>query len=160
MGAGKSAVGRRLAWELGREFIDCDTVIEARSGVNIAFIFEREGEERFRWREARVVDELTNLEGIVLATGGGSVQNPESRALLHERGFVVYLHTTVDQQLKRTQRGRTRPLLRTGDPRVTLTNLMEIRDPQFREIAHCLVETDGRRVSAVVRDIRRNIPAC
>jgi len=160
MGSGKSAVGRRLARELGREFVDSDDAIEERSGVDIPFIFEREGEEGFRQRECKVIDELTQLPGIVLATGGGSAQRAENRAHLHSRGFVVYLHATVDQQLKRTRHGRERPMLKSGNPREVLAQLMAIRDPQFREIAHLVVETDGRRVPAVVREIRRNIAAC
>lgn len=160
MGSGKSAVGRRLAKELGREFIDSDEVIEERSGVDIPFIFEREGEAGFRQRECKVIDELTQLPDIVLATGGGSAQDPENRAHLHSRGFVVYLHATVDQQLKRTRRGEGRPMLKGGNPRETLARLMAIRDPQYREIAHLVIDTDGRRVPTVVREIRRNIAAC
>ncbi len=160
MGSGKSAVGRRLARELGCEFIDSDEVIEERSGVDIPFIFEREGEAGFRQRESRIIDELTLVPGIVLATGGGSAQDPESRAHLHDRGFVVYLHTSIDQQLKRTRSGHDRPMLKTGDPREILTRLMAIRDPQYREIAHVVIDTDGRRVPSVVREIRRNMPPC
>lgn len=158
MGSGKTAVGRCLAEELGREFIDSDDAIEARSGVDIPFIFEREGEAGFRQREARVIDELTQMPGIVLATGGGSAQDPETRRHLRERGYVVYLHTSVDQQLKRTRRGRERPMLKAGEPREVLARLMEVREPQYREIAHLVVDTDGRKVSSVVREIRRNMP--
>jgi shikimate kinase len=160
MGSGKSAVGRRLARELGREFIDSDDVIEERSGVDIPFIFEREGEAGFRQRESRVIDELTRVPGIVLATGGGSAQDPASRAHLQERGYVVYLHASIDQQLRRTRGGRARPMLKTGDPREVLTRLMAVRDPQFREIAHLVIETDGRKVPSVVREIRRNMTPC
>jgi len=160
MGSGKSAVGRRLARELDRPFIDSDDVIEERSGVDIPFIFEREGESGFRQREARIIEELTSLPGIVLATGGGSAQDPANRAFLHDRGFVVYLHATIDQQLKRTRRGHERPMLKGGEPREILARLMAVRDPQFREIAHLVIETDGRRVTSVVRDIRRNMPRC
>ena len=160
MGSGKSAVGRRLAREMRREFVDSDDVIANRSGVDIPFIFDREGEAGFRQRECKVIDELTRLPGIVLATGGGSAQHPDNRAHLHSRGFVVYLHASVDQQLKRTRRGRERPMLKAGNPREVLTHLMAIRDPQFREIAHLIVETDGCRVPAVVREIRRNIEPC
>ncbi len=160
MGSGKSAVGRRLARELGREFVDSDDILEERSGVDIPFIFEREGEAGFRQRESRIIDELTSIPGIVLATGGGSAQDPESRAHLHARGFVVYLHASIDQQLKRTRGGRARPMLKTGEPRDVLTRLMAIRDPQFREIAHLVIETDGRKVPSVVREIRRNMPPC
>jgi shikimate kinase len=160
MGSGKSAVGRRLARELGREFIDSDDVIEERSGVDIPFIFEREGEAGFRQRESRVIDELTQVPGIVLATGGGSAQDPESRTHLRERGYVVYLHASIDQQLRRTRTGRARPMLKTGDPREVLTRLMAVRDPQYRAIAHLVVETDGRKVTSVVREIRRNMTPC
>jgi len=153
MGSGKSAVGKRLAHELGREFIDSDHLIQARSGVDIPFIFEREGEAGFRERECRVIDEVTQRQGIVLATGGGSAQNPDSRARLHERGLVVYLHTGVDQQLKRTGGGRGRPLLKNGNPREILTQLMVIREPQFREIAHFVIDTDNRKVASVVHEI-------
>ena len=157
MGSGKSAVGKRLARELGREFIDSDHLIEERSGVDIPFIFEREGEAGFRERECRVIDEVTQRRNIVLATGGGSAQNPESRARLHERGLVVYLHTGVDQQLKRTGGGRGRPLLRNGDPREILSRLMAVREPQFREVAHFVVDTDNRKVASVVQEICRYI---
>ena len=160
MGSGKSAVGRRLARELGREFIDSDDAIEQRSGVDIPFIFEREGEDGFRLRESKAIDELTCLPGIVLATGGGSAQSAENRAWLRSRGLVVYLHTSVEQQLKRTRGGRERPLLKSGDPRKILVALMARREPQYREIAHLVIETDGRKVPSVVREIRRNMPPC
>jgi shikimate kinase len=159
MGSGKSAVGRRLAQVLGLDFIDSDDVIEERSGVDIPFIFEREGEAGFRERERRVIDDLTARPGIVLATGGGSAMDPDNRACLRDRGFVVYLYTGIDQQLRRTSGGRPRPMLATGDPREVLTRLMAIRDPQYREIAHLVVNTDGRKVASVVEDIRRGLPA-
>jgi len=160
MGSGKSAVGRRLAKELGREFFDSDDVIEDRSGVDIPFIFEREGEEGFRQRECRIIDELTQCPGIVLATGGGAAQNERNRMALHSRGLVVYLYATIDQQLKRIRRGRERPMLKSGNPREILSQLMAVRDPQYREIAHMVVETDGCRIPAVVREIRRNMAPC
>ena len=158
MGSGKTAVGRRLAQVLGLEFVDSDDVIEERSGVDIPFIFEREGEAGFRERERRVIDDLTSRPGIVLATGGGSAMDPANRACLRDRGFVVYLHASVDQQLRRTSGGRPRPMLATGEPREVLARLMAIRDPQFREIAHLVVETDGRKVAAVVDEIRHGLP--
>jgi shikimate kinase len=157
MGAGKSAVGRKLAEELQREFIDSDEIIEARTGVDIPYIFEREGEAGFRARERQIIDELTQLAGVVLATGGGAVQDPGSRALLGTRGKVVYLHASVDQQLKRIRTSRQRPMLKGGDPREILEALMALRDPQYREIADVTVETDGRRVTAVTREIRRRL---
>lgn len=157
MGAGKSAVGRQLARALHLDFIDSDDEIEARTGVDIAFIFEKEGESGFRKREAAVIDELTSRSGVVLATGGGAVIDPQSRSNLGGRGYVVYLHTSVDQQVTRTSRGRSRPLLEAGDPRGVLQALFEVRDPMYREIADLVVLTDGRRVNAVVREIIENI---
>ena len=157
MGAGKSAVGRKLAEELQREFLDSDETIESRTGVDIPYIFEREGESGFRARERQVLDELTRMPGIVLATGGGAVQDAHNRERLGERGRVVYLHASVDQQLRRTRSGRERPMLKGGDPRVILEELMAVRDPQYREIADVIVETDGRRVTAVTREIRRRL---
>jgi shikimate kinase len=157
MGAGKSAVGRQLARELGCAFVDSDEEIEHRTGVDIPFIFEKEGEAGFRARERQVIDELTQLPAVVLATGGGAVQDPVSRERLGARGTVIYLHATVDQQLRRTRRGRERPMLKGGDPREILEQLMAVRDPQFREIAKLVVETDGRRVTAVTREIRQRL---
>ncbi|MBT8084988.1 MAG: shikimate kinase AroK [Woeseia sp.] len=153
MGAGKSAVGRQLARLLHLEFLDSDDEIEARTGVDIAFIFEKEGEAGFRKREAAVIDTLTQRDGVVLATGGGAVVDPQSRGWLGGRGYVVYLYTSVDQQFSRTQRGRERPLLENRDPREVLTEMMDIRDPLYREIADLVVNTDGRRVPTVAKEI-------
>jgi shikimate kinase len=153
MGAGKSAVGRHLARLLHLEFVDSDEEIETRTGVDIPFIFEKEGEEGFRKREVKVIDELSQREGVVLATGGGAIADPESRSRLGARGFVVYLHTSVKQQLERTQRRQKRPLLENGDKEKVLRELMEQRDPLYREISDLIIETDGRRVQTVAREI-------
>jgi len=153
MGAGKSAVGRQLARNLHLDFIDSDEEIERRTGVDIPYIFEKEGEEGFRRREARIIDELTALPGVVLATGGGAILDPGSRSALGARGFVVYLRTSVDQQLERTRRGRERPLLDDPDPRGVLERLTDVRDPLYREIADLIVDTDGRKVTAVSQEI-------
>ncbi|WP_405235516.1 shikimate kinase AroK [Lentisalinibacter orientalis] len=157
MGAGKSAVGRALARALKLEFVDTDDEIERRTGVDIPFIFEKEGEAGFRKREAAVVDELTARPDLVLATGGGVVGDPDNRRHLAARGTVVYLHTTVAQQLARTRRGRERPMLAAGDPEETLGRLFAERDPLYREIADLVIETDGRRVHHVVEDIRSRL---
>lgn len=157
MGAGKSAVGRHLARTLHLSFVDSDDEIESRTGVDIAFIFEKEGESGFRKRESAVIEDLTKMDGVVLATGGGAIVLDANRSVLGGRGFVVYLFTTVDQQVQRTQRGRERPLLSSGDPRETLTELLAERDPLYREIADLVVETDGRRVSAVANEIIEQI---
>ena len=108
MGAGKSAVGRQIAKSMHLSFVDSDDEIESRTGVDIPFIFEKEGEDGFRKREAKVIDDLSALEGIVLATGGGAVIDAQNRSRLGARGFVVYLYTTVDQQVARTVKGRER----------------------------------------------------
>ena len=153
MGAGKSAVGRQLAKLLHLSFVDSDDEIETRTGVDIPFIFEKEGEDGFRKREAKVIDDLSAMESVVLATGGGAVADPQNRSRLGARGFVVYLYTTVDQQLARTQKGRERPMLANGDSRNILEDLMAVRDPLYREIADLTVETDGRKVKAVANEI-------
>ena len=153
MGAGKSAVGRQLARLMHLDFLDSDEEIENRTGVDIPFIFEKEGEAGFRKREVAVIDDLTGRDGVVLATGGGAILDRNSRSRLGGRGFVVYLFTSVDQQFARTQRGRERPLLENRDAREVLEELMTIRDPLYREIADLVVNTDGRRVQAVAKDI-------
>jgi len=153
MGAGKSAVGRQLAKLLHLSFVDSDDEIETRTGVDIPFIFEKEGEDGFRKREAKVIDDLSAMESVILATGGGAVVDPQNRSRLGARGFVVYLYTTVDQQLVRTQKGRERPMLANGDSRKILEDLMAVRDPLYREIADLTVETDGRKVKAVAGEI-------
>ncbi|MEX2125903.1 MAG: shikimate kinase AroK [Woeseia sp.] len=159
MGAGKSAVGRQLARMLHLDFVDSDEEIETRTGVDIPFIFEKEGEEGFRKREARVIDDLSQLEGIVLATGGGAVANADNRNHLGARGFVIYLYTSVRQQLERTNRGRERPLLENGNRAEVLEKLMTERDPLYREIADMVINTDGRRVQTVAREIQQALAA-
>jgi shikimate kinase len=153
MGSGKSAVGRQLARLLHLTFVDSDDEIETRTGVDIPFIFEKEGEDGFRAREVKVINDLSNMDAVVLATGGGAIIDDDSRSRLGARGFVVYLYTTVDQQLLRTQKGRDRPLLENGDRKETLQKLMGERDPLYREIADLVVETDGRKVKAVANEI-------
>ena len=157
MGAGKSAVGRHLARTLHLTFVDSDDEVESRTGVDIPFIFEKEGEEGFRKRESSAIDDLTRMDGIVLATGGGAVILPENRSHLGGRGLVVYLYTTVDQQVSRTQKGRERPLLENGDRRKILEDLLKARDPLYREVADVVVETDGRKVHSVANEIIEHI---
>ena len=153
MGAGKSTIGRQLAKQLRLEFHDSDHEIEQRTGVDIPLIFEIEGEAGFRKREKAVIEELTQQPDIVLATGGGAILDPDNRKHLGERGTVIYLHTTVTQQLKRTARDRNRPLLQTEDPRQRLLDLMQAREPLYREIADIVINTDGKHVKDVVREI-------
>lgn len=157
MGSGKSAVGRQVARRLGLRFVDSDEEIVTRTGVDIAYIFEREGEAGFRQREAEVIDDLTLQDGILVATGGGAILDAGSRARLRERGRVVYLRTSVEQQLARTRRTNDRPLLANPDPRGTLARLFEQRAPLYLEVAELVVDTDGRKVKSVVDQICREL---
>ncbi len=155
MGAGKTTIGRRLAQSLDREFVDSDKEIENRTGADIPLIFEKEGESGFRMREKAIIRELTQHPGIVLATGGGAILDPDNRRWLSENGFVIYLSTSIEEQLKRTARDRNRPLLQTDNPRQRLTALLQVRDPLYRETADLIVRTDGRHVRRVVQTILR-----
>ncbi len=157
MGSGKSAVGKCLARLLSTPFYDSDTEIERRTGVDIPYIFEKEGEAGFRQREHEVLESLTAMEPIVLATGGGAVILPENRRLLAERGCVVYLETSVAQQVERVRHGRGRPLLANVDPAVKLAQLMQERAPLYAEVADIVVPTDNRKVRAVADDILRSL---
>jgi shikimate kinase len=159
MGSGKSAVGRRLAGRLGLTFVDSDAEMESRLGVDIPYIFEREGEAGFRQRERELLDEITRRDGVLVATGGGAILDAQTRRNLGSRGCVVYLRTSVGQQLARTRRGDQRPLLRNPDPRGTLERLMQQRAPLYEEVADLTVDTDGRRVTAVVEEIAARLAA-
>jgi shikimate kinase len=153
MGAGKSTIGRLLAKELKYPFKDSDREIEVRTGADIPWIFDVEGEEGFRQREEAMIAELVHKDGIVLATGGGVVMRPANRAALKSGGLVVYLCTSVEQQLQRTAKDRQRPLLQTADPEAVLRDLMAKRDPLYREIADLIIETDQRGPKVVVNAI-------
>src|SRR5690554_3931764 len=154
MGAGKSTIGRQLARQLHLEFYDSDTEIERRTGADIAWVFELEGEEGFRAREEKVIEELTEHMGIVLATGGGSIVSKENRNRLSARGIVVYLKTTIDKQVARTERDKRRPLIaNANDPRAVLEDLAESRDPLYEEIADVVVETDDQSATIVATQI-------
>lgn len=157
MGSGKTAVGRHLARLLRYTFHDSDADIEARTGVDIAFIFEKEGEAGFRIRERESLDRLTRLESIVLATGGGAVIDPANRAALAERGVVVYLVTSVNQQIERTRHARHRPLLHDTDPEQRLKDLMARRATLYAEIADLTITTDARRVQLVAEEIHQEL---
>lgn len=157
MGAGKSTIGRQLSRQLKMTFYDSDREIENRTGVDIPLIFELEGEQGFRKRERLVIDELTSLPDIVLATGGGAILDADNRKHMAERGLVIYLHASVNQQLARTKHDRNRPLLQTDNPRQRLGDLMQLRDPLYREIADLVIDTDGKRVMAVVNQIIRKL---
>ncbi|TBU92164.1 shikimate kinase AroK [Stutzerimonas kirkiae] len=153
MGAGKSTIGRLLAKELHLPFKDSDKVIEQRTGASIPLIFDVEGEQGFREREHAVIADLCQAGGLVLATGGGAVLREDNRAALKAGGRIIYLRTSVEQQLARTARDRNRPLLQTADPRQKLTELMALRDPLYRSIADIIIETDERPPRNVVVQI-------
>ena len=159
MGAGKTTIGRLLARKLNRRFIDSDHEIEARTGATIPWIFEIEGEACFRKREADVIRDLTAQDGLVLATGGGAVLNPESRALLAERGTVIYLRASIGSILQRTSHDKNRPLLQTADPRAKLEQLLEQRDPLYREIADLVIDTGRPNVQSMVQTILDQLAA-
>ena len=157
MGSGKTAVGRRLATLLGVPFVDSDAEIEKRTGVDIRYIFEKEGEARFRARERDVIADLTALEGIVVATGGGVILDPANRERLAKTGTVVYLETTIDTLVRRTKAAKTRPLLMNDDPRAVLERMMLVRRPLYETAADLRIETTGRQVRAVAADIHQKL---
>jgi len=156
MGVGKTTIGKQLARNLGCEFIDSDHEIERRTGADIPWIFDIEGEPGFRERERIVIDDLTQKQGVVLATGGGAVLAPDNRQHLMARGMVVYLKASVEHLLQRTAFDRNRPLLQTDNPRQRLEELMDKRDPLYREIADFIVDTDNRSVSNSVKLIMKH----
>jgi len=153
MGAGKSTIGRMLSKELSHPFKDTDHEIEARTGADIPWIFDMEGEEGFRDRETAMLDELSQLSEVVLATGGGAILREENRQFLASRGTVVYLETSVDQQYQRTLRDKNRPLIQQDNPREVLEKLLEVRDPLYRSVADLIVSTHQGNPQAVVRNI-------
>jgi shikimate kinase len=153
MGSGKSAVGRIVARLVDAPFMDSDAEIEKRTGVDISYIFEREGEARFRQREKEALEALTLIEPLVLATGGGAILLPENREMLAQRGCVVYLITSVEQQTHRVSHARHRPLLANVDPEAKLRQLMIEREPLYSSVADIRVTTDGRKIQAVAEEI-------
>ena len=153
MGAGKTAVGRRLGKELGLQFYDTDLEIQEQTGVDIGFIFEKEGEVGFRQREAVAIERLTQLPSIVLATGGGAVLDPQNRHRLSQRGRVVYLRASITQQLRRTRLIANRPLLDGDSPEKTLAEIALRREPIYEEMADLTINTNGRTVPAVAAEI-------
>lgn len=153
MGAGKSTIGRRLAAHFTLPFVDLDEEIERRNGVSVALIFELEGEAGFRMREARMIEELSRRDGVVLATGGGAVLDPDTRRVLQQRGFVVYLATSVAQQLTRLARDVKRPLLRAPDRRERLDAMAVQRNPLYAEIADATFSASNSAVAQAARHI-------
>ncbi|MDE1887245.1 MAG: shikimate kinase [Gammaproteobacteria bacterium] len=157
MGAGKTAIGRELARRLGRGFLDSDQEIERRTGVDIALIFEKEGEAGFRRREHQVIEELSRRDHIVLATGGGAILDPANRACLKSRGLVIYLKTSVTHQMDRTGHTARRPLLATPDRETRLRELFVQRQPLYEELAQLTINTDHGRVAVLAAQILQEL---
>lgn len=153
MGAGKTTIGRQLSKELGMRFIDSDHVIEERTGADIAWIFDLEGEEGFRLRERNIIDELTQQQGVVLATGGGVITTPENCNVLGARGIVVYLETSLEEQFRRTEFDKKRPLLQTTDLMRRLKELHRHRVPLYEALADFTIETHAYNVRTIVNMI-------
>jgi len=154
MGAGKTTIGKRLARALKRRFVDCDHEIERRTGARIPLIFEIEGESGFRSREKRVIDDLTQEESIVLATGGGAVLDPENRTALANRGLVVYLNAPIELLVARTRNDANRPLLQVPNRSEKMREIIRQREPLYREIAHLTIDTGAQSMSDIVNTIR------
>ncbi len=157
MGAGKSTIGRQLARELGKQFRDSDSEIEKRTGVSIDVIFDIEGEQGFRRRETRMLQELVEERGIVLATGGGAVLASENRQLLRDNGWIIYLKASAEHLAGRVKLDRRRPLLQTGDKLAKIRELMTQREPVYQQLADMVVETNNRSIPRVVREISKMI---
>jgi shikimate kinase len=155
MGAGKTTIGRQLAKQLNKTFYDSDHEIERRTGVNIPLIFELEGEEGFRRREAVVIQRLTQMKNIVLATGGGAILLRENRENLKNNGTVVYLRAHVHELWQRTHNDKNRPLLQTKNSKEKLEQLFEERDPLYKEIASIVLDTGGQPVNGIVHHIEQ-----
>ena len=153
MGAGKSTIGRMLAKELGYRFFDSDRIIEERCGANIPWIFDVEGEDGFRLRETAMLDELSHEDNTVLATGGGAVMRQENHPILKRGATVIYLKTSIEQQVERTRKDRNRPLLQNDDPEAVLRNLFSIRDPLYSRLADIIMYTDRKSPRLVVRQL-------
>lgn len=156
MGAGKSTIGRRLAQHLGLTFVDLDAAIEERTGVDIPRIFDIEGEEGFRRREAVMLDELSQQSGIVLATGGGAVLAPESQRHLGARGVVIYLRATIATQLART-RDSNRPMIQSEDPEGRLREILAERGPIYEDLADITVDTEDGNPDRLSRRLAERI---
>jgi len=157
MGAGKTTVGRLLGELLRQDFFDSDAEIEKATGADIPWIFDVEGEVGFRKRERKMIDFLTSKENIVLATGGGSVTAEESRRMLRERGDVVYLRASIDQQIRRMSGDNSRPLLQVEDRETQIRQLFVIRDPLYKEVSDISIETNGRNARFIAKEFHRQL---
>ena len=159
MGSGKTTIGQRLAKKMGLEFLDNDQELQQQTGASVNLIFDLEGEEGFRKRETAMLKKLTARKNVVLATGGGTVLSPENRELLGNTGIVVYLRTSVNQQIKRLSRDKSRPLLQSGDRKAKLIRLAEERNPLYEEIAQITFQSRNRSLDAATEALFQTIMA-
>ena len=154
MGSGKTTIGRRLSERLSLDFFDSDHEIVNTTGVSIDHIFDVEGEKGFRTRESDVLKKLCNMPNIVLATGGGAVILEENRELMKKASSIIYLSSSVDQILRRTAKSKTRPLLeKSNNRRKTITDIVEARDPLYREVSSNIIDTNGKKLNEVINEI-------
>ncbi len=160
MGAGKSTIGRQLASKLDYQFLDTDHIIEHRTGADIPWIFDVEGEKGFRDRETNVLAEIISTDRAVIATGGGIVLREENRRLLRQSGLVIYLTAGVDQLINRTYKDKKRPLLQVEDPQSKIRELLALRDPIYRQVADQVIVSDSDSAKSVVQKITNLIPHC
>ncbi len=158
MGSGKSTIGSLIAKRLHRDFMDSDHYIEERTGVDIARIFDVEGEQGFRDRESKALIDLLSQSDRVIATGGGSVLRQENQRLLKQKGYIVFLDTTVNQQMQRLRRDKKRPLLQTENPRERLEALLAERRPIYLDLADLTIKTDKRVARRLAADIINQLP--
>src|SRR5699024_4093561 len=160
MGAGKTTIGRRIAELKGMQFVDSDHEVEKRTGVDISFVYDMEGEDGFRKREGKMIAELCDLPNTVMATGGGAILDSDTRDLLSARGVVVYLETSMEQQIARSRNASNRPILEASDDiEATLTQLMAERDPLYRGIADIVVKTGDKQARRLAREIVEQLEA-
>jgi len=154
MGSGKTTIGRRLSERLSLDFFDSDHEIVNTTGVSIDHIFDVEGEKGFRARESDVLKKLCNMANIVLATGGGAVILEENRELMKKASSIIYLSSSVDQILRRTAKSKTRPLLeKSNNRRKTITDIVEARDPLYKEVSSLIIDTNGKKLNEVIDEI-------
>ena len=154
MGSGKTSIGRKLSVSLSLDFFDSDHEIIEKTGVSIDHIFDVEGEKGFRARESEAIKNLCNMTNVIIATGGGSVLLEENRKLMMQAGLVVYLSSSVDQILRRTAKSKSRPLLeKSTNRRKTITDIVQARDPLYKEVAKLVINTNGKKLNEVIDEI-------
>lgn len=159
MGSGKSTIGNLLSKKLHREFVDSDHYIEHKTGVDIPRIFDVEGEDGFRQRETEALKDLSGLDDMVIATGGGSVIREENQHILTNTGFIIFLDTSIYQQMSRLKKDKKRPLLQTADPRARLIELLEQRKPIYQSLADYIVKTDHKYAKSILNEIIKHLPS-